>query len=114
LKIAGIFFSGPKLMAKEKTVGKKTVTKTTSNKKTDLIKKYRTHKDDTGSVEVQVAVLTKKISELTKHLKTHKKDFDSRRGLLLMVGKRRRLLNYLRKSDEAKYDKLIKDLGLRK
>jgi len=106
-------------MAKEKETAKKTTkpapkTKSTPNKKTDLIKKYRTHKDDTGSVEVQVAVLTKKISELTKHLKTHKKDFDSRRGLLLMVGKRRRLLNYLRKSDEAKYDKLIKDLGLRK
>ncbi len=106
-------------MAKAKETVKKTtktkiVAKTRSNKKTDLIKKYRTHKDDTGSVEVQVAVLTKKISELTKHLKIHKKDFDSRRGLLLMVGKRRRLLNYLKKSDEAKYDKLIKDLGLRK
>lgn len=89
-------------------------TKKSESGKTDLIKKYRTHKDDTGSVEVQVAVLTKKISELTKHLKAHKKDFDSRRGLLLMVGKRRRLLNYLKKSDEKKYEKLIKDLGLRK
>jgi len=82
--------------------------------KTDLIEKYKSHKDDTGSTEVQVAVLTKKISDLTKHLKEHKKDFDSRRGLLTMVGKRRRLLNYLKKTDEAKYVQLIADLGLRK
>jgi len=102
-------------MAKTKTtVETTTKTKNKPNKKSDLIKKYRTHKDDTGSTEVQVAVLTKKISELTKHLKSHNKDFDSRRGLLLMVGKRRRLLNYLKKSDEKKYEKLIKDLGLRK
>jgi small subunit ribosomal protein S15 len=82
--------------------------------KVDLIAKYQTHKDDTGSTEVQIAVLTKKISDLTKHLKEHKKDFDSRRGLLMMVGKRRRLLNYLKKIDEEKYSKLIADLGLRK
>lgn len=82
--------------------------------KTDLIEKYRTHKEDTGSTEVQIAVLTKKVSDLTKHLKDHKKDFDSRRGLLMMVGKRRRLLNYLKKTDEAKYAQLIADLGLRK
>jgi len=80
----------------------------------DLIKKYQSHKEDTGSTEVQVAVLTKKVSELTKHLKEHKKDFDSRRGLLMMVGKRRRLLNYLKKSNEERYVKLIADLGLRK
>lgn len=80
----------------------------------DLIAKYQTHKDDTGSTEVQIAVLTKKISDLTKHLKNHKKDFDSRRGLLMMVGKRRRLLNYLNKVNEEKYSKLITDLGLRK
>ena len=83
-------------------------------KKIDLISKYQSHKEDTGSIEVQVAVITKKIADLTKHLKGHKKDYDSRRGLLSMVGKRRRLLNYLKKSDEAKYEKLIKDLGLRK
>ena len=82
--------------------------------KTDLIEKYKTHKEDTGSTEVQIAVMTKKISDLTKHLKEHKKDFDSRRGLLMMVGKRRRLLNYLKKTDEAKYTQLIADLGLRK
>jgi len=85
-----------------------------ATKKVDLIEKYQSHKDDTGSIEVQVAVLTKKVSDLTKHLKEHKHDFDSRRGLLLMVGKRRRLLNYLKRTDEAQYDKLIADLGLRR
>lgn len=82
--------------------------------KIDLIKKYQTHKNDTGSTEVQVALLTEKILELAKHLKKHAKDSDSRRGLLMMVGKRRRLLNYLKKSDSKKYEKLIKDLGLKK
>jgi small subunit ribosomal protein S15 len=82
--------------------------------KGDLIKKYQIHKEDTGSTEVQIAVLTKKIADLTGHLKDHKKDFDSRMGLLKMVGKRRRLLNYLRKTQDEKYQKLIKDLGLRK
>ena len=82
--------------------------------KVDLIKKYQTHKDDTGSTEVQVALLTEKIMELAKHLKKHAKDSDSRRGLLMMVGKRRRLLNYLKKSDLKQYEKLIKDLGLKK
>lgn len=80
----------------------------------DLVKKYQTHENDTGSTEVQVAILTKKISDLTKHLKEHKKDFDSRRGLLMMVGKRRRLLNYLKKTEEEKYTKIIADLGLKK
>ncbi|HOX41085.1 MAG TPA: 30S ribosomal protein S15 [bacterium] len=83
-------------------------------KKEDLVKKYQTHEGDTGSSEVQIAILTKKISDLTKHLKDHKKDFDSRRGLLMMVGKRRRLLNYLRKTEEEKYQKLVVDLGLKK
>jgi small subunit ribosomal protein S15 len=82
--------------------------------KLDLIKKYQTHKKDTGSTEVQVALLTEKIAELAKHLKKHAKDSDSRRGLLMMVGKRRRLLNYLKKSDPKKYEKLIKDLGLKR
>ena len=84
------------------------------SKKGDLITKYQSHKDDTGSIEVQIAVLTKKVSDLTKHLKEHKHDFDSRRGLLLMVGKRRRLLNYLKRTDEGQYNKLIADLGLRR
>lgn len=82
--------------------------------KNDLITKYQSHKNDTGSTEVQIAILTKKVSDLTKHLQEHKKDFDSRRGLLMMVGKRRRLLNYLKKIDEERYTKLIVDLGLRK
>ena len=85
-----------------------------ASKKVDLIEKYQSHKDDTGSIEVQAAILTKKVSDLTKHLKEHKKDFDSRRGLLMMVGKRRRLLNYLKKTDEEQYNKLIADLGLRR
>ena len=82
--------------------------------KVDLIKKYQTHKNDTGSTDVQVALLTEKIAELAKHLKKHNKDQDSRRGLLMMVGKRRRLLNYLKKNEVKKYEKLIKDLGLKK
>lgn len=82
--------------------------------KIDLIKKYQSHKKDTGSTEVQVALLTEKILELAKHLKKHAKDSDSRRGLLMMVGKRRRLLNYLKKNELKKYEKLIKDLGLKK
>ncbi|MEI8143774.1 MAG: 30S ribosomal protein S15 [Candidatus Berkelbacteria bacterium] len=88
--------------------------KTKKTGKVNLVEKYQTHEKDTGSVEVQVAIVTKKISDLTGHLKDHKKDFDSRRGLLCMVGKRRRLLNYLKKNDEARYNALILDLGLKK
>ena len=102
-------------MTEEKKPAKKS--KTTSKasiKSGDLLSKYQTHETDTGSTEVQVVVLTKKIAELTKHLKDHKHDFDSRVGLLKMVGKRRRLLNYLKQSDEQKYTGLITDLKLRK
>lgn len=88
-------------------------TKTVS-KKANLIDKYRTHEGDTGSTEVQVALLTERIQLLIDHLKDHKKDHDSRRGLLLMVGKRRRLLNYLKKESVERYNQLILDLGLRK
>jgi small subunit ribosomal protein S15 len=88
--------------------------KTKKTEKKTLVEKYQTHKKDTGSVEVQVALLSQKISDLVKHLDDHANDFDSKRGLLMMVGKRRRLLNYLRSSDDKKYDKIIKDLGLRK
>lgn len=99
----------------EKKIEKKTAKKLSAPKKDgDLLAKYQTHKTDTGSTEVQIVVLTKKIAELTKHLKDHKHDFDSRAGLLKMVGKRRRLLNYLKKSDEKKYGDLIVDLKLRK
>lgn len=97
--------------ASAKNVAKAKVEKSS---RVDLVKKYQTHENDTGSTEVQVAILTKKISDLTKHLKEHKKDFDSRRGLLMMVGKRRRLLNYLKKHDEEKYNKVILDLGLKR
>jgi len=112
---ASALLAGRTTMAEKKIpVSTKSGMREKSKGKVDLIKKYQSHKDDTGSTEVQIAVLTKKVSELTKHLKEHKKDFDSRRGLLMMVGKRRRLLNYLKKSDEGKYEKLIADLGLRK
>jgi small subunit ribosomal protein S15 len=88
--------------------------KTQLKAKKTLIEKYRSHKEDTGSTEVQIALLTERIGDLVKHLKKHAKDSDSRRGLLSMVGKRRRLLNYLKKSEIKKYDKVITDLGLRK
>lgn len=79
-----------------------------------LTEKYRSHAEDTGSTEVQVALLSERIGSLAAHLKEHAKDHDSRRGLLLMVGKRRRLLNYLKKENMVSYQKLIVDLGLRK
>lgn len=83
-------------------------------RKTEIIGQYRTHETDTGSPEVQVALLSDRIRYLTDHFKTHKKDFHSRRGLLKLVGQRRRLLNYLKKSDVERYRNLIKALGLRK
>lgn len=79
-----------------------------------LLEKFRTHKNDTGSSEVQIALLTDRVDELARHLKKHPGDHDSRRGLLSMVGKRRRLLNYLKKLNSPNYDKLVKELGLRK
>ena len=85
----------------------------TNEKKAALIKAYGQKKDDTGSPEVQVAILTTRIINLTEHLKTHKKDFHSRRGLLIMVGQRRRLLDYLQSRNEARYLDLISRLSLR-
>jgi small subunit ribosomal protein S15 len=82
--------------------------------KTQIMTDYANTEGDTGSPEVQVAVLTKRIADLTEHLKVHKHDHHSRRGLLLMVGRRRRLLNYLSKSDIARYRALIERLGLRR
>jgi small subunit ribosomal protein S15 len=79
-----------------------------------IIRKFQTHKDDTGSPEVQVAILSKEIEEVSEHLKTHKKDNHSRRGLLKMVGNRRRLLRYLKNEDEKRYEKLIERLKLKK
>lgn len=86
----------------------------TTERKAKLIKKYSTSKGDTGSPDVQVAVLSERIKNLTEHLKSHQKDFHSRRGLLVMVGKRRRLLDYVKKKNVARYQKLISDLGLRR
>jgi small subunit ribosomal protein S15 len=82
--------------------------------KNKIMKEYATVEGDTGSPEVQVAVLTKRISDLTEHLKVHKHDHHSRRGLLIMNGRRRRLLNYLRKTDVERYRSLIERLGLRR
>lgn len=84
------------------------------DKKTSLITTYRRHNSDTGSPEVQVALLSGRISHLSEHLQTHKHDFHSRRGLLKMVGQRRRHLEYLRKSNLDRYRQLIDQLGLRK
>ncbi|MBL4615738.1 MAG: 30S ribosomal protein S15 [Magnetovibrio sp.] len=86
----------------------------TAERKQELIKEYATKPGDTGSPEVQVSILTQRILNLTDHLKTHKKDHHSRRGLLIMVGKRRRLLDYTKKKDQDRYQNLIKRLGLRR
>lgn len=86
----------------------------TKDKKSDLISSYRTHDKDTGSPEVQVALLSERINYLTEHFKTHAKDHHSRRGLLKLVGQRRRLLDYLKSKDTARYAELIKRLGIRK
>ena len=83
-------------------------------KKTDIIEKFAVKEGDTGSPEVQIALLTERINHLTEHLKIHKKDHHSRRGLLKMVGKRRGLLNYLKKKDIERYREVIKSLNLRK
>ena len=82
--------------------------------KEEIIQEHRTHEDDTGSPEVQVAVLTRRIAHLTEHLREHKHDFHSRRGLLKLVGRRRRLLTYLQKKDVERYRALIAKLGLRR
>jgi small subunit ribosomal protein S15 len=81
--------------------------------KNDVISKYQLHETDRGSAPVQIALLTKRINDLTEHFRKHKKDHHSRRGLLMMVGKRRHLLEYLKKTDLERYRSLIDDLGLR-
>lgn len=86
----------------------------TQRKKTNIIKKYKLHKTDSGSSEIQIAILTDRIKELTGHLKKHPKDNHSRRGLLQMVAKRKKLLDYLKKESEKRYNKIIKALGLKK
>lgn len=82
--------------------------------KSKMIREYRTHDKDTGSPEVQVALLTERINHLTSHLQGHRKDFSSRRGLLMMVGKRRRLLDYLHRNDASRYADITKKLKIRK
>ena len=86
----------------------------TSGKKQEIIKKYRRDEKDTGSAEVQVAILTEEINALTEHLKEHKHDFHSRRGLLKKVGQRRNMLEFLKRTDVKRYRDLVKKLGLRK
>ena len=84
------------------------------DRKTELIGSYKTHDADTGSPEVQVAILSERITYLTAHFKTHSKDHHSRRGLMMLVGQRRRLLDYLKKKDAKRYRGLIERLGIRK
>lgn len=86
----------------------------TKEQKQRIIQDYRIHESDTGSPEVQVAILTQRINELTEHLRAHKKDHHSRRGLLKMVGQRRRLLNYLKDNDIGRYRAVVERLGLRR
>lgn len=83
-------------------------------KKTEVIERFRAHEADTGSPEVQIAILSERIGELTDHFKTHKKDHASRRGLLMMVSRRRRLLDYLKANDSERYRDVIGKLGIRK
>ncbi len=87
---------------------------TTKQQKTDLISEYRTHEGDTGSPEVQIALLSNRITYLTEHFKAHSKDHHSRRGLMKLVGRRRRLLDYLKKTDLERYRTIIDKLGIRK
>ena len=86
----------------------------TQERRKTVVSTFRTNEQDTGSPEVQVALITEQINHLTEHLKVHKKDFTSRRGLLLMVGKRARLLKYLQVQDRERYQTLIRKLGIRK
>jgi small subunit ribosomal protein S15 len=86
----------------------------TAERKQEVIAGYATAEGDTGSPEVQVAILSERIRNLTEHMKMHKKDFYSRRGLLMMVGQRRRLLDYLKRKEAARYERLVESLGLRR
>jgi len=86
----------------------------TQEKKRELVEKFGSSPNDTGKTEVQIALLTQRINDLTEHLRSHKKDHHSRRGLLMLVGRRRRFLNYLQKTDLERYRSLVRELGLRK
>ncbi|HTG82910.1 MAG TPA: 30S ribosomal protein S15 [Geobacteraceae bacterium] len=85
-----------------------------TEKKQEIINKFKLHESDTGSPEVQIAILTERITYLTEHFKVHKKDHHSRRGLLKLVGQRRRLLDYVKKKDDARYKTIIEKLGIRR
>jgi small subunit ribosomal protein S15 len=98
----------------EKIIGVLPAAVLARERKQDVITRYRTHESDTGSPEVQIAVLSERIGELTDHFKTHTKDHASRRGLLMMVSKRRRLLDYLKNYDSERYKDVIQKLGIRK
>jgi small subunit ribosomal protein S15 len=86
----------------------------TAERKIEVVREYALHEGDTGSPEVQVAILSERVKNLTEHLQAHKKDFHSRRGLLIMVGQRRRLLDYVKGRDQSRYETLIQRLGLRR
>jgi small subunit ribosomal protein S15 len=86
----------------------------TKDRKTELIKSFETHEKDTGSPEVQIAILSERITYLTEHFKVHAKDHHSRRGLLMLVGQRRRLLDYVKRKDQGRYAAIIQRLGIRK
>ncbi len=86
----------------------------TAERKIEVVREYALHEGDTGSPEVQVAIISERIKNLTEHLQAHKKDFHSRRGLLIMVGQRRRLLDYVKGRDQSRYETLIQRLGLRR
>lgn len=86
----------------------------TPERKQELIKEFGAKEGDTGSTEVQIAILTERISNLTEHMQTHRQDYHSRRGLLVMVGQRRRLLDYLKNRDKSRYETLIKRVGIRR
>lgn len=118
VKVKKVVKSNKKKVAVKKTVAKKVevVEKTTdtSEDKNNIIKKFAQRKGDTGSPEVQIALLSYKITKLTEHLDVNKKDNHSRRGLLKVIAKRRRILNYLEGLDDKRYKKLIKEIGLKK
>jgi small subunit ribosomal protein S15 len=90
------------------------MTAMTPEEKREIVSRFGKTEDDTGATEVQIALLTRRINELTEHLRTHKHDHHSRRGLLMLVGRRRRFLNYLQKKDLERYRSLIRELGLRR
>jgi small subunit ribosomal protein S15 len=104
--VGGLSPSGPCVEGRALTL--------TRDKKSEIIGSYKTHDGDTGSPEVQVAILSERINYLTEHFKTHAKDHHSRRGLLMLVGQRRRLLDYMKQKDTSRYAELIRRLGIRK